>query len=58
MATEKFTLPTEFTPQQLEELRMLAHVEAQKRPDDPEIYNLGRKLDEYCRQARRVCVAV
>lgn len=47
------TLPTEFTPEQLEKLRMLVQRE-NSNGAAPEDHNLGRKLVEYCSIARNL----
>lgn len=47
------TLPTEFTPEQLEKLRMLVQRE-NGHGATPEDQNLGRKLVEYCSIARNL----
>jgi len=55
MAHERY-LPTEFTPRQLEELRMLV---GSARADHPanddrgqELHNLRARLDSYCDRAK------
>lgn len=47
------TLPTEFTPEQLEKLNALVQRE-NSRGATPEDHNLGRKLVEYCSIARNL----
>lgn len=47
------TLPTEFTPEQLEKLNALVQRE-NSNGCTPEDHNLGRKLVEYCSIARNL----